>query len=552
MDRGTISSRIAALREECARLGRELVDGGHGLAPEDAFALAGEAQGLANAADGLVAVASSVGARVELRLSGDGPVERVHPVGYVDQMAASMFCLEAGLTEGVAGRKVTLGAVLGERFPATRDLLVAGSVGTITAQKVVDACAGLDVEACARVDAELAPRLPVMDPARVMSEARRVATRVAADQVAAHMALRKRGRCVEVRPGEDGLTDWFASLPTATSAAMWSAVEKLAGEYRAVDDTLTVRESCADALTDLVLRNVTVSAQVTLGVPVVTDRPAPEPAAGERFRVEWDDDETIIDATTGAEVRYGDLDPASREALSWVTEPEFDPSDRAVVLAEVSPGFAVSGTHLPNLGWVEPATLANLLKLLPLDVARAVLEADTGTLASLTTGPTGPEGHRRLRQDEGRDLPDVGLLATRRRLRPRPRPSLAGRRHHPDLPALPLPTPPPLQATAALAPGPVPRRHHHLARPQRPHPHHRTPAPPRRLSTPAPHRSIRIRRIEDVCPKGGRRSSSPHIESRLPPFVRGAPEAFGQTGVRAPVSPAAGSAECPSLMSLCG
>ncbi len=103
MDRGQVSSRIAALREECAALGRELADGGHGLAPEEAFAVAGEAQHLANSADGLVAVAASLGARVEVRLSGEGPVERVHPVGFVDAMSATMFCLEAGLTEGARG-----------------------------------------------------------------------------------------------------------------------------------------------------------------------------------------------------------------------------------------------------------------------------------------------------------------------------------------------------------------------------------------------------------------------------------------------------------------
>ncbi len=86
---------------------------------------------------------------------------------------------------------------------------------------------------------------------------------------------------MEVRPGEDGLTDWFASLPTATSSAMWAAVEELAGDYRQVDEALSVPESRADALADLVLRNVKVSAQVTLGVPVVTDRPAPEQRCGD-------------------------------------------------------------------------------------------------------------------------------------------------------------------------------------------------------------------------------------------------------------------------------
>ncbi|QKE84745.1 HNH endonuclease signature motif containing protein [Arthrobacter sp. NEB 688] len=302
-------------------------------------------------------------------------------------MAATRMSLATGLTEGLAGRKAALGAAVGERFRRVRDLLVEGVVAVAAVQKVLDACAGLDVEACLRVDAELAPRLARMDPARVAGEARRVATRVAADQVAAHVALRRRGRCVEVRPGEDGLTDWFASLPTATSSAMWAAVEALAGDYRAFDDALSVPESRADALTDLVLRNVTVSAQVTLGVPVVTDRPAPDATPGTRFRVDWDDDETLVDATTGEIVRYGDLDATSREELSWLEELD---GDLTVLQAEVTPGYAVSGTQLPGLGWVEPATLANLLRLLPVEVARAVLEADTGTLASLTTAAYRP------------------------------------------------------------------------------------------------------------------------------------------------------------------
>ncbi|MBD3782876.1 MAG: DUF222 domain-containing protein [Micrococcales bacterium] len=390
MDRGQLSSRIAALREECSRLGRELAEGGLGLAPEDAFAVAGEAQHLANAADGLVAVTASLGARVEVRLSGPGPVERVHPVGFVDPMAATMFCLEAGLTEGLAGRKVTLGATLGERFPQVRGLLVEGAVGTITAQKVVDACAGLDVDACLRVDAELAGRLAGMDPARVTSEARRVAARVAADQVAAHAAQTKRGRCVEVRAGVDGLTDWFGSLPTATSAAMWSAVEELAGQYRKVDTDLSLPEARADALADLVLRNVTVSAQVTLGVPVVTDAATPAPEQGERFRVEWDDEDTVVDAVTGEVTRYADLDPASREELSWHEEPPEPSGDLTATMAPLGPGSWVSGAQLPNVGWVDATTMANLLKTLPLEVARALLDADTGTLASLTTAAYRP------------------------------------------------------------------------------------------------------------------------------------------------------------------
>ncbi|MBD3784879.1 MAG: DUF222 domain-containing protein, partial [Micrococcales bacterium] len=390
MDRGQLSSRIAVLREECSRLGRELAEGGLGLSMTDAFEVAGELQGLVNAAEGAQGIAAAFGVRVETTLRESGPWERVHPVGFVDAMAATEMSLVTGLTEGLAGRKAALGAALAERFPQVRELVLGGEVAGANAQKIVDACAGLDVEACGRVDAELAGRLGSMDPARVTSEARRVAARVAADQVAAHAATTRRGRCVEVRAGVDGLTDWFGSLPTATSAAMWSAVEELAGQYRDLDSDLSVPEARADALADLVLRNVTVSARVTLGVPVVTDQSTPQPVTGERFRVVWDDDDTVIDSVTGEVTRYADLDSASREELSWVEEPPELTGDLTTVMAPLGPGSWVSGAQLPNVGWVDAATMANLLKTLPLEVARAVLDAETGTLASLTTNAYRP------------------------------------------------------------------------------------------------------------------------------------------------------------------
>ena len=225
MDSESIGSRIAALREQCAALGEQVVCGGRGLSAEDAFELAGAAQGLANAADALVAVLGAWGARVETTLTSAGPVERVHPVGFVDAMAATEMALAYGLTEGVAGRKAALGAALGERFPLLRGRFVAGDVPAVSVHKVLDACAGLDVEACEQVDEVLAPRLGSCDPARVTSMARQAAARVAADQVTAQSERTRRGRTVEVRPGDDGLTSWWALLPSATSLAAFAAVD---------------------------------------------------------------------------------------------------------------------------------------------------------------------------------------------------------------------------------------------------------------------------------------------------------------------------------------
>ncbi|MGL5911725.1 MAG: hypothetical protein ACRCZP_17115, partial [Phycicoccus sp.] len=110
MDRGSVSEEIAELRARCAALGCRLVDEGSGLSVVEAFEVAGELQGLVNVVEGAQAVVLGWGARVEERPVSGGFVERVHPVGFVSEMSVSMACLETGVTEGLAGRKVRLGA----------------------------------------------------------------------------------------------------------------------------------------------------------------------------------------------------------------------------------------------------------------------------------------------------------------------------------------------------------------------------------------------------------------------------------------------------------
>jgi hypothetical protein len=100
-----------------------------------------------------------------------------------------------------------------------------------TVQKVVSVCEGLDAEACAKVEAALVGRIADLDPGRVASFTRRVATRVASDQLRAVTRRTARDRFVEVRPGPDGATWWTALIPAATSAAAWSAITTVGGEY---------------------------------------------------------------------------------------------------------------------------------------------------------------------------------------------------------------------------------------------------------------------------------------------------------------------------------
>ena len=394
MDRGQLSSRIAALRVECAAVGRALAVGGRGLSAEDAFEVAGELQGLVNAAEGAQAVAAAWGARVETTMRESGPWERVHPVGFVDAMAAAEVSLATGVTEGLAGRKAALGAALGSGFPMVRALVLAGDLPVSSAHKVVDACAGLDVEACGRVDAELSPRLAGMDPARVTGAARRVAARVAAGQVAAQAERARRGRTVQVRPSVDGLTEWYATLPTATAAAAWSAVDTLAAEYRDLDD---------DA--------------VGAGVPRGRVR---GPAAAERRRHRSGHargarrhrrprprtgcDHPGTHRPGRRRDRHRRRHRCRRPASPTSTRPPARrpvlgrdrpvPEDATSRFGSSCPGqrrdSRSPGPQLAGLGWVDAATVAGLLKTLPLEVARAVLDADTGTQLSHTSGAYRP------------------------------------------------------------------------------------------------------------------------------------------------------------------
>ena len=65
---------------------------------------------------------------------------------------------------------------------------------------------------------------------------------------------------MRIGPGEQaGLTKWDALLPTDASLSMCAAIESLAAQYRTGNPQLSVGQSRADALVDLILSDVQVS-----------------------------------------------------------------------------------------------------------------------------------------------------------------------------------------------------------------------------------------------------------------------------------------------------
>src|SRR6187401_1324384 len=235
MSTSQLRDRIAVLRAEACAVGEQLAALGAVLDPQELFEVTGELQGVANAVEGAQLVAIAHAGCHETRLTERGPVEIHHGLGFVDAMTSSEVSLATGVGQWAAGRKVGLAANLTSRFPRLLGKVVAGELATVNVQKVVAACDGLDDAACAAVDAVLVERVVGMDPARITTLARKVATRVAADQVAAAAGRNKRDRCVQLTPGPDGTTDWWARLPADRSAAAWAAIRDLGQEYAGKD-----------------------------------------------------------------------------------------------------------------------------------------------------------------------------------------------------------------------------------------------------------------------------------------------------------------------------
>ena len=354
MSSSQLRARIATMRADARAVADLLATEAPQMSPDELFEVAGDLQGLLNATEGAQLVATAHAAAHETRLTDRGPVHVHHGLGFVDAMAPSEVSLATGTGQWAAGRKVSLAAALAERFPRLLSKVLDGDVGAGTARKVVSVCDGLDADACAAVEAVVADRLPDLDPGRVTSVTRRVATRVAADQVHAAHRRNTRDRCVQVSPGPDGTTTWWAQLPAAASAAAWSAVTMLATTYSAQDPALTPDQARADAFLDLVLSNVDVRATVMIGLPVITN-----PA-------------TRLEGTSTSVVPDG-------------TPPDAGTGEGAPTSGAFSISAALSGCELPGIGWIDADTVETLLSTVPLDVGRALLDARTGTLLETTS-----------------------------------------------------------------------------------------------------------------------------------------------------------------------
>jgi len=190
--------------------------------------------------------------------------------------------------------------VLVNDLPETFALVRAGRLDLTRARIVADA--GLDVARSLRASFDEAMRhpgqhrwrlgLPDISAPSLRKRAARVAMEVDPKSAEEAAAMALRDRCVRVRPGgAPGTSTWSAFLPSDDSLLMWAAIDELASQYLQVDWSLTADQARADALTALVLHQVTVVTTVDLTVPLLAlpgEGGAPavaDPTCGVRLKV---------------------------------------------------------------------------------------------------------------------------------------------------------------------------------------------------------------------------------------------------------------------------
>lgn len=208
--------------------------------------------------------------------SGREFTERWPPIPGEGSFAAAALAPLLRISPRTMATRVRRARRMDHEMPATWEAARAGDLEPYRADAVVRAGELLEVQDLTEYEARVyADDVTDLSTGDIRKRAHRaaVATDRSAVEEVAERAIARRG--VSCGPDRDvpGLTTWRLSLPAETSARLWAAVDDLGREYhracRAVGNTdVTLAQTRADALADLVLGHATVETTLELVVPV--------------------------------------------------------------------------------------------------------------------------------------------------------------------------------------------------------------------------------------------------------------------------------------------
>ncbi len=335
------------------------------------------------------------------------PVEVVRSDGFVHQDAGLDVAHLLGISDGSGDTRTRRAAELTARLPKTLAAVTAGDVELWQAHAVLDETSLLDDEEVGHVDEWLHTRLATVDPTRLRQVTRYAISRVNPDAIRKRAAKTKADRRVEVMPALDqpGLSHLYALIPTHHAQAIWEAATTLAAQYQELDPGLTLEQARADAFVDLTLADVTVTAQVTLGVPVITSTTSAIGDAHENPpEPEWPEEQDWSEGSGSFNPVQPDEDYEGPGVVpnripDWMLTDLADPGNPLHQSCQIDGAGPMAGTFTSGVtvkaGYIPADVIAALFTHLDVTIARALIDASDGTLVETVTGAYRPTKKQR-------------------------------------------------------------------------------------------------------------------------------------------------------------
>ncbi len=359
-------------------------------------------EGVRRAADAMeLTLIAEVNRRGE-RVSDDGRYREVRLApGEVADMAPDTVAIAVGTGPYEAGRRCDLAARAATDLAELADLVGEGRLRQRAMEVVAKHTRDTLPETTEAIVAHFleprrgrpdSTRIVEMEPHEIAKTCRRLINRLEPDVMQRRADANRAGKLdVRTEPGPLGTSVLSATLPTEVGAAVKSAVDA-AGQLRVEDDPdLPVGTARALGLADLVLRGVSVSAEVRLGIPVIasaTSRLTFAPVHRDRCTGRCGEPEEIVVLGEGvtSQGRQGGtfriVTGSGADQVDVLSE-EWMPGVTSQALGRRGPDGPlawISGTTIPGVGFVPPDAVAAITSHLDTRVSRALLDARTGTL----------------------------------------------------------------------------------------------------------------------------------------------------------------------------
>jgi hypothetical protein len=220
------------------------------LDAEQALQLAVAAEKLSARAQALQLRAVARFAKLRPPTRGEGQSEHAPNLG---RYAPDELGLALAVSRQAAGHRLGLACALTDHLPATLGALHAGRIDLGKAQVIAAGTAVLTPDQARTVEQRVLERAGRQTHPQLRAATNRAVIQVDPDAAVERRKTNIEQRSVELLPGQDGVSDLWARLPSEVASACYDRLCTIAAKAKTPDDNRTSDQRRADVFADLLL-----------------------------------------------------------------------------------------------------------------------------------------------------------------------------------------------------------------------------------------------------------------------------------------------------------